>query len=98
MHAKFECTLTTLHEVSDIFKCRIDFFSEDEIEVVKTLCKLEKILANWFSHSNLTPKGNGLVWVLPEIIKHTQSFFMFYKVEEKSIHAELNFLIKKLGV
>ena len=46
LHAKFECALTTLHKVSDIFKCRIDFFSEDEIEVVKTLCKLEKILAN----------------------------------------------------
>ena len=43
LHAKFECALTTLHKVSDIFKCRIDFFSE---EVVKTLRKLEKILAN----------------------------------------------------
>ena len=42
LHA-FECALTTLHKVSDIFKCRIDFFSE---EVVKTLRKLEKILAN----------------------------------------------------
>ena len=45
LHA-FECALTTLHKVSDIFKCRIDFFSEEEIEVVKTLRKLEKILAN----------------------------------------------------
>ena len=99
LHEKFERALTTLHEVSDIFKSKIEFFSEDEIEVVKTLC--ENWGRNWpidFPHLNLTPKGHDLVWVLPEILKHTESFFMFYKVEEKgeSIHAELNSIQRKI--
>ena len=99
LHGKFKRALTTLHEVSDIFKSKIENFSEDEIEVVKNWCE------NWgkhwpidFPHLNVTPKGHDLVWVLPEILKHTQSFYMFYKVEEKgeSIHAELNSIQRKI--
>ena len=99
LHGQFKRALTTLYEVSDIFKSKIENFSEDEIEVVKNLCE------NWgkhwpidFPHLNITPKGHDLVWVLPEILKHTQSFYMFYKVEEKgeSIHAELNSIQRKI--
>ena len=60
---------------------------------------MKNLFENWgkhwpidFPHLNVTPKGHDLVRVLPEILKHTQSFYMFYKVEEKgeSIHDELN--------
>ena len=99
LYGKFQRALTTLHEVSDIFKSKIEFFSEDEIAVVKSLC--ENWGKNWpvdFPHLNLTPEGHDLVWVLPEILRHTQSFYMFYKVEEKgeSIHAELNSIQRKI--
>ena len=61
LHGKFKRALTTLHEVSDIFKSKIEFFNEKEIEIVKTLC--ENWGRNWpidFPHLNLTPKGHDL--------------------------------------
>ena len=99
LHKKFKKALTTLHEVSDIFKSKIEYFSDDDIKVVKILC--EKWGKNWpidFPNLNITPKGHNLVWVLPEILKHIRSFYMFYKVEEKgeSIHADLNSIQRKI--
>ena len=99
VHERFEKALTTLHEVSDIFKSKIEYFSNEEIKVVKDLC--EKWGENWpvdFPNLNLTPKGHDLVWVLPETLKHVRSFYMFYKMEEKgeSIHAELNSIQRKI--
>ena len=93
---------TDLHkrfEVSDIFKSKIEYFDDDEIEIVRTLCENWGI--NWpfdFPNLNLTPKGHDLVWVLPEILKQWKTFYMFYKVEEKgeSIHAELNSIQRKI--
>ena len=56
---------------------------------------------NWikdFPHLNITPKGHDLIFVLPEILKKTRSFHMFYKVEERgeSIHADLNSIERKI--
>ena len=70
-----------------------------KLKIVRTLC--ENWGRNWpfdFSNLNLTPKGHDLVWVLPEILKHWKTFYMFYKVEEKgeSIHAELNSIQRKI--
>ena len=67
--------------------------------MVKTLC--ENWGQNWpidFPNLNITPKGHDLVWVLPELLQHTRSFYMFYKVEGKgeSIHAELNSIQRKI--
>ena len=64
LHKRFERALTTLHEVSDIFKSKIEHFDDDEIEIVRTLC--ENWGKNWpldFPNLNLTPKGHDLVWV-----------------------------------
>ena len=99
VHERFKKALTTLHEVSDIFKSKIEYFSDEDIKVVKVLC--EKWGENWpidFPNLNITPKGHDLVWVLPEILKHIRSFYMFYKMEEKgeSIHAELNSIQRKI--
>ena len=53
LHKRFERALTTLHEVSDIFKSKIESFDEAEIEIVRTLC--ENWGRNWpFDFSNLT--------------------------------------------
>ena len=99
LYEKFQRALTTLHEVSDIFKSNIEYFNDEEVEIVKTLC--ENWGKNWpidFPNLNLTPKGHDLVWVLPEILRRLRSFHMFYKVEEKgeSIHAELNSIQRKI--
>ena len=99
LQKKFEWALTTLHEVSGIFKSKIEHFNNEEVEIVKTLC--ENWGKNWpidFPNLNLTPKGHDLVWVLPEVLRHWRSFYMFYKVEEKgeSIHAELNNIQRKI--
>ena len=70
LYKKFKRALTTLHEVSDTFKSKIEYFTDEEIEVVKNLC--ENWGKNWpidFPHLNITPKGHDLVWVLPEIFK-----------------------------
>ena len=96
---KFQRALTTLHEVSDLFKSKIEYFDDEEVEIVKTLC--ENWGKNWpidFPNLNITPKGHDLVWVLPEVLRQLRSFYMFYKVEEKgeSIHAELNSIQRKI--
>ena len=39
-----------------------------------------------------------MIWVLPEVLKHTRTFHMFYKMEERgeSLHAELNSIQRKI--
>ena len=39
LHKKIKKALTTLHEVSDIFKSKIEYFSDDDIKVAKILCE-----------------------------------------------------------
>ena len=54
---KFQRALTTLHEVSDLFKSKIEYFDDEEVEIVKTLC--ENWGKNWpidFPNLNITPK------------------------------------------
>ena len=99
LHSKFKRALTTLQEVSDLFKSKIEHFDDQQIEAVKKIC--EKWGENWpidFPHKNITPKGHNLVWVLPEVLRIYKQFYMFYKVEEKgeSIHAELNKIQRRI--
>ena len=80
-------------EVSDALKVPIEHFDDHGIDWVKEIC--EKWGQNWikdFPHINLKPKAHNLIFVLPEVLKRTRSYNMFYKMEERgeSIYAELN--------
>ena len=99
LHEKFKRAFTTLQQVSDTFKTPIENFDDHEIDLAKVIC--EEWGENWtkdFPHMNLTPKAHDMIWVLPEILKHTRTFFMFYKMEERgeSLHAELNSIQRKI--
>ena len=74
-------------------------FDEDDIQLIKGWC--EDWGRNWqkdFPHRNITPKGHDLVFVIPEFIKRSRSFYRYYKIEQKgeSIHAELNDIERKI--
>ena len=76
-----------------------DDFEDSEVEIVRKIC--ERWGQNWkkdFPHLNITPKGHDLVFALPEFLKRTRSFHMFYKFEEQgeSIHRELNAIERRI--
>ena len=73
---------------------KIENFDDDAIDLVIEIC--EQRGRQWIK--NLTPKAHDMIWVLPEILKRTRQFHMFYKMEEKgeSIHAELNRIERRI--
>jgi len=99
LYEKFKRALTTLQEVSDSFKLPIEYFDDSDINTATSIC--ERWGEHWlkdFPHLNMTPKGHDLIFVLPEVLKHTRTYHMFYKIEEKgeSIHADLNNIQRRI--
>ena len=99
VHNKFKRAFTTLKQVSDICRTPIEHFDDYEVDLAKSIC--EEWGKNWikdFPNINLTPKGHDMIWVLPEVLKHTRTFHMFYKMEERgeSLHAELKSIQRKI--
>ena len=97
LYAKFQRALSTLQETSDCLRRGWDDFEDSEVEIVRKIC--ERWGQNWrkdFPH--FTPKGHDLVFALPEFLKRTRSFHMFYKFEERgeSIHRELNAIERRI--
>ena len=88
-----------MQQVSDICRTPIEHFDDYEVDLAKSIC--EEWGKNWikdFPNINLTPKGHDMIWVLPEVLKHTRTFHMFYKMEERgeSLHAELKSIQRKI--
>ena len=53
----FKRALTTLQEVSDLFKSKIEHFNDDQIKSVKEIFEnWGKKLASWFSTPKFNPK------------------------------------------
>ena len=99
LYGKFQRALSTLQEASDCLRRGWDDFEDSEVEIVRKIC--ERWGQNWkkdFPHLNITPKGHDLVFALPEFLKRTRSFHMFYKFEEQgeSIHRELNAIERRI--
>ena len=96
---KFKRAISTLQEVSDSLRRSWDEFDDDEIEIVQKICT--RWGEHWtkdFPHLNITPKAHDLIFVIPEFLRRTRTFHMFYKFEERSesIHADLNTIQRKI--
>ena len=96
---KVKRAISTLQEVSDSLRRSWDEFDDDEIEIVQKICT--RWGEHWtkdFPHLNITPKAHDLIFVIPEFLRRTRTFHMFYKFEERgeSIHADLNTIQRKI--